>query len=186
MIYIIGREQLIIRINNYFIKQTHIFAGKHLNDFKMKFLKIVIFLIPVIFFTACDEDDYDAEAQLKKDIALIEDYLLENDLNAQSTESGLYYIIEEQGTGIKPDLQSRVTVAYTGKLLNGDIFDSGTITLSLYEFIEGWKEGLQLFNEGGKGQLFVPSTMAYKDNDQETIPANSVLIFDIHLQAVWN
>jgi len=168
------------------MEQIHIFTSKLLNDFTMKFLKIVISLIPVIFFTACDEDDYDAEAQLKKDIALIENYLLENDLTAQSTESGLYYIIEEQGTGSKPDLQSRVTVAYTGKLLNGDVFDSGTITLYVYEFIEGWKEGLQLFNEGGKGQLFVPSTLAYGNKDQETIPANSVLIFDIHLQAVWN
>jgi FKBP-type peptidyl-prolyl cis-trans isomerase FkpA len=168
------------------MEQIHIFTSKLLNDFTMKFLKIVISLIPVIFFTACDEDDYDAEAQLKKDIALIENYLLENDLTAQSLESGLYYIIEEQGTGSKPDLQSRVTVAYTGKLLNGDVFDSGTITLYVYEFIEGWKEGLQLFNEGGKGQLFVPSTLAYGNKDQETIPANSVLIFDIHLQAVWN
>lgn len=167
-------------------EQIHIFVGKLLNDLKMKFLKIVIFFIPVILFTACDEDDYDAEAQLKKDIALIEDYLLENNLTAQSTESGLYYIIEEQGTGIKPDLQNRVTVAYTGKLLNGNVFDSGTITLYLYEFIEGWSEGLQLFNEGGKGQLFVPSTMAYGERNQETIPANSVLIFDIHLQAVWD
>ncbi|MDK2978102.1 MAG: FKBP-type peptidyl-prolyl cis-trans isomerase FkpA [Bacteroidales bacterium] len=168
------------------MEQIHIFTSKLLNDFTMKFLKIVIFFLPIIFFVACDEDDYDAEAQLKKDIALIENYLLENDLTAQSTESGLYYIIEEQGTGSKPDLQSRVTVAYTGKLLNGDVFDSGTITLYVYEFIEGWKEGLQLFNEGGKGQLFVPSTLAYGNKDQETIPANSVLIFDIHLQAVWN
>jgi FKBP-type peptidyl-prolyl cis-trans isomerase FkpA len=168
------------------MEQIHIFTSKLLNDFTMKFLKIVIFFLPIIFFVACDEDDYDTEAQLKKDIALIENYLLENDLTAQSTESGLYYIIEEQGTGSKPDLQSRVTVAYTGKLLNGDVFDSGTITLYVYEFIEGWKEGLQLFNEGGKGQLFVPSTLAYGNKDQETIPANSVLIFDIHLQAVWN
>jgi len=54
LIYIIEKKQLKIRINNYLIEQTHIFAGKLLNDFKMKFLKIVIFLIPVIFFTACD------------------------------------------------------------------------------------------------------------------------------------
>ena len=112
--------------------------------------------------------------------------MLENNLTAQSTESGLYYIIEEQGTGAKPELQSKVTVAYTGKLLNGNVFDSGTLTLNLYEFIDGWKEGIQLFNEGGKGMLFVPSTLAYGEHDQETIPANSVLIFDIHLQAVWN
>jgi len=141
----------------------------------------------MILFYSCEEEEvYNEEEQLKKDIALIEEYLHENELTAQSTASGLYYIIEEHGTGLKPDIYSEVTVDYTGKLLDGNVFDSGPITLPLYQFIEGWKEGILLFNEGGKGQLFIPSTLAYGNKDQETIPENSVLIFDIHLQAVWN
>jgi len=152
----------------------------------MKKFFSILFFVPIILFFSCEEDDYNEEEQLKKDIALIEQYLMENNLTAQSTESGLHYIVEQQGTGPKPDLYSEVTIDYTGKLLNGTVFDTGPITLPLYQFIEGWKEGILLFNEGGKGQLFIPSTLAYGENDQETIPENSVLIFDIHIQAVWN
>jgi len=154
----------------------------------MKRLFSVLLFIPMILFYSCEEEEvYNEEEQLKKDIALIEEYLKENDITAQSTASGLYYIIEEQGTGVKPSLQSEITVAFTGELLNGTVFDSGTVDkYPLYNLIEGWQEGLVLFNEGGKGQLFIPSTLGYGNRGQELIPANSVLIFDIHLQAVWN
>ncbi|MFO7843391.1 MAG: FKBP-type peptidyl-prolyl cis-trans isomerase [Bacteroidales bacterium] len=154
----------------------------------MKKLFAILFFVPLVLFYSCEKDEaYNEEEQLKKDIALIEEYLQENDLTAQSTESGLYYIIEEQGTGVKPSLQSEVTVAFTGELLNGNVFDNGTLNkYPLNNLIEGWQEGLMLFNEGGKGQLFIPSTLGYGNYDKENIPANSVLIFDIHLQAVWN
>ena len=145
-----------------------------------------LLVISVFIFVACEEDDSAAE-QLKKDIELIEEYLLDNGLVAESTESGLHYIIEEEGTGDYPNLYSFVTVGYTGKLLNDDIFNEGTLSdYPLCDLIEGWREGMQLFREGGYGTLFIPSGLGYGSTSKPNIPANSVLIFEVDLINVTN
>ena len=149
---------------------------------------LLIGLVLGFIFSSCDDDDDDSVAeQLKKDIELIETYLTDSNLIAKSTDSGLYYIIEEEGTGDRPDIFSNVTISYTGKLLNGDVFDEGEVSGSpLYKYIEGWQEGIQLFKEGGKGKLFIPSKLGYGAYTSPTgsVPANSVLIFDIELTYV--
>ena len=144
-----------------------------------------LLVIPVIVFSACDEDDLSYDEQLAVDIEKIENYLLENNLSAESTESGLHYIIEEEGTGNYPSLNSYVKVNYTGKLLSGEVFDEGTIDYyPLYSLIEGWREGMQLFREGGYGTLFIPSGLGYGSTSNTNIPANSVLIFEVELNSV--
>lgn len=145
-----------------------------------------LLVISVFIFAACEEEDPAAE-QLKKDIELIEAYLIDSSLVAESTASGLHYIIEEEGTGNYPNLYSIVKVGYTGKLLNGEIFDEGIVNNSpLYGYIEGWQEGIQFFKEGGKGTLFIPSGLGYGSESKPKIPANSVLIFDVDLINVVN
>lgn len=142
--------------------------------------------IAVFVFAACEKDDTAAE-QLKKDIELIETYLQDSSLVAQSTESGLYYIIEEEGTGSYPNLNSVVRVNYKGSLLNGDVFEEGTVkNYPLYVYIKGWQEGIPLLRSGGKGVLFVPSALGYGAEAKPGIPANSVLIFEIELLYVGN
>ncbi len=134
-------------------------------------------LMFIIAFTACDkEDDVDVV-----DDNIIRDYIEVYELDATKTESGLYYVIEEPGTSQKPTLTSEVRVTYTGKFVDGDVFDSGTRTFALNTLIPGWKEGLQLFGKGGKGILLVPSRLGYGSNPPPGIPPNSVLIFNIHL-----
>ncbi len=145
-----------------------------------------LLVISVFVFAACEEDDPAAE-QLKKDIELIEEYLLDSGLVAESTASGLHYIIEEEGIGDYPTLNSIVKVNYKGYLLNGDVFDEGIVNdYPLYVFIEGWQEGIQLFKEEGKGILFIPSGLGYGSVSKPDIPANSVLIFDVDLINVVN
>lgn len=145
-----------------------------------------LLVISVFIFAACEEDDPVAE-QLKKDIELIEAYLIDSSLVAESTASGLHYIIEEEGTGNYPNANSIVKVNYIGKLLNGNVFDEGIVNdYPLYVFIEGWQEGIQLFKEGGKGILFIPSGLGYGPASKPDIPANSVLIFDVDLINVVN
>ena len=123
--------------------------------------------------------------QLAIDIEKITDYLEANQLTAESTSSGVYYIIEEEGTGNYPTLSSTISVEYTGKFLDGSVFDSGTLPdFQLGGLIQGWKEGLQLFKEGSRGKLFIPSGLGYGVADYGPIPGNSVLIFDIYLLAV--
>ena len=145
-----------------------------------------LLVISVFIFAACEEDDPAAE-QLKKDIELIEEYLLDSGLVAESTESGLHYIIEEEGIGNYPTLNSIVKVNYKGYLLNGDVFDEGVVNdYPLYRYIDGWQEGMQFFKEGGEGILFIPSGLGYGSDARSGIPANSVLIFEIELINVVN
>jgi FKBP-type peptidyl-prolyl cis-trans isomerase len=104
---------------------------------------------------------------------------------AQSTASGLYYIITQEGTGDHPTLQSTVKVRYKGYRLNGDVFDqtsgTSTATFPLTQLILGWQEGIPLLKKGGKGTFFCPSDLAYGSQQVGDIPPNSVLIFEIEL-----
>jgi len=85
-----------------------------------------------------------------------------------------------------------VTVGYTGKLLDGKIFDSShnpgrtpyTFVLGKNPVVQGWLEGLQLFSAGGKGMLLVPSPLGYGSRANGQIPPNSIMIFDIELLEV--
>lgn len=117
----------------------------------------------------------------------IELYLQENNLNANKTEQGVYYLIEEEGVGESPTANSNVTVAYKGYLLNGTVFDESSstgISFSLNQVISGWTLGIPLFKEGGKGKLFIPPSLGYGDQAIGSIPPDSALIFDVHLIAI--
>ena len=106
------------------------------------------------------------------------------------TESGLQYIVEKEGTGATPTATSEVTVHYTGKLLDGTVFDSSVsrgepATFPLNRVIPGWTEGLQLMKEGGKTTFYIPSDLAYGPNGiPNAIPPHSTLIFEVELLKV--
>lgn len=146
--------------------------------------RILLFVLAVsLGLTACTKEDDNTAEQLEIDKKIIEDYLAENDLTAECTTSGLYYIIDNQGTGLRPTINSTVTVMYTGTLINGSVFDASTkpIAFPLTNVIQGWQEGIPLFNAGGTGKLFIPSGLGYGPVGHSTIPGNTVLIFDIYL-----
>lgn len=146
--------------------------------------KTIFFLVfSLVVLAACNDDDntLSYEKRLAVDIDKIENYLIENDLTAESTESGLYYFIENEGTGSNPSIDSTVKISYTGKFLDNTTFDSGIIELELSQLILGFQEGIPLFKEGGNGKLFVPSALGYGIYSKNNIPGNSVLIFDIKL-----
>ena len=126
-------------------------------------------------------------SRAETDDALIQSYLTDHNLTAQKDDSGIYYIITKQGTGINATASSSVTVNYTGKLLDGTTFDSGSnVTFALSSVIEGWRIGIPLMKEGSEGTLFIPSKLAYGSKKSGDIPRNSVLIFDIGLISVIN
>jgi FKBP-type peptidyl-prolyl cis-trans isomerase FkpA len=126
------------------------------------------------------------EQQLQSDIEKIQNYLADRNLTAESTASGLHYIITEPGTGNHPGSTSTVTVNYVGKLLkNEKVFDETTgtpRTFPLQNLIAGWQEGIPLLKKGGKGTFFVPSALGYGPfGSGGDIPANAPLIFEIEL-----
>ncbi len=93
------------------------------------------------------------------------------------------------GTGDEVKAGDTVTVDYRGTLTNGTIFDSSyesgqPATLSLDQVIEGWKKGIPGMKVGGKRRLVIPASMAYGDQAQNGIPANSALVFEIELKSI--
>ena len=127
--------------------------------------------------------------QAKNAQSASDSFLTENSKKpgVKTTASGLQYIITQEGTGKQPAADSVVTVHYTGKLVDGKVFDSSIqrgepIEFPLNQVIPGWTEGLQLMKEGGKATLFIPAKLGYGEQGVPgTIPANSTLIFDVEL-----
>ena len=163
-------------------KSTHQHINKSTSTQPMRYLLLPLF---GLLFFSCDKG-LTAPQQLQADIEKIENYLADHNLTAQSTASGLHYIITTPGTGGHPSLSSNVTVRYTGKLLkNEKIFDqtngTETTTFALSGVIEGWQEGIPLLQKGGKGTFFIPSALAYGPYGSGSIPANAPLIFEVEL-----
>ena len=102
------------------------------------------------------------------------------------TESGLQYLVLKEGNGVKPGPEDAVTVHYTGRLIDGTVFDSSVergepATFAVGQEIPGWVEGLQLMSEGAAWRLFIPSNLAYGPHGTGPIQPNSTLIFDVQL-----
>lgn len=107
------------------------------------------------------------------------------------TESGLQYkVISEGKAGEKPTVDDTVTVHYTGKLLDGTVFDSSIerkepVTFPLANVIKGWTEGLQLMKPGDKFMLYIPSELGYgEQGGGEKIGPNEPLTFEVELISV--
>lgn len=137
-------------------------------------------------------NDYLQELQSKAEAAARaegESFLAENGKkeNVLTTPSGLQYVIEKEGTGTQPTAEDEVTVHYTGKLLDGKVFDSSVnrgepATFPLNRVIPGWTEGVQLMKEGAKYTFFIPSDLAYgAQGVPGAIPPHSTLIFEVEL-----
>lgn len=139
----------------------------------------------------------EVEIEKAKEIAGLEGFLKTNKVaNYIKTPEGVFVLIESQGTGPKADTGLNAVVKYTGYLKNGIKFDSNTDTAfgvkEPFEFpvgkqavIQGWDIGIRLFNQGGKGKIYVPAMLGYGMQGRgEKLPAYSDLIFDIELVQV--
>jgi FKBP-type peptidyl-prolyl cis-trans isomerase FklB len=103
--------------------------------------------------------------------------------------SGLQYKVIKEGSGKSPVDTSKVTVHYTGSMINGDVFDSSVergepIQFPVNGVIPGWTEALKLMKAGDNWILYIPSDLAYGERGNQAIPPNSVLIFDVQLIAI--
>lgn len=128
-------------------------------------------------------------------------YLKDNNITVKPTASGLYYIEKTKGNGPKPKKGSKVKVNYTGRLLDGSVFDTSNeatakefgvydqrrtyspidFPLGVGQVIEGWDEGIALMSAGAKGQFIIPSSIGYGERGAGPIPPFSTLVFDVEL-----
>lgn len=115
-------------------------------------------------------------------------WLEANGVKAEPRESGLIYVCGKKGKGPKPGYKQTVKVHYTGKLLDGTVFDSSVergepiaFTLGVGQVIKGWDEGIALMSKGEKGVLYIPYDLAYGPRQNGPIPAYANLIFEVEL-----
>ena len=152
-------------------------------------MKSTLLALVSLLFVSCLSDNeaskpVDYTVQNEKEIV---DYIAKNKLTATKTDSGLYYVVNEAGTGAQPTASSNVTVAYKGYFTNGNVFDQSNasgISFGLQQVIKGWTEGIPYFKEGGSGILLVPAHLGYGNDDRGPIPGGSVLIFEVKLITV--
>jgi len=155
----------------------------------MRKLVFVALFFAVIGSSCSKVESYDWEKQMAVDEQIIKDFIAENNLTAKRSTNGVYYIIGEPGSGnVKYTANTTIKARYEGRLLNGTVFDSSTegIDFPLGGVIPGWQEGIQLIQKGGKIRLLIPSPLGYQNRGQGSIPANSVLDFDVELLDVSN
>lgn len=150
---------------------------------------------------------YEKKDQMDADIDIIDAYLTKNNIKAETSKNGMRYTIIEEGSGPKPEVGDKVQVNYTGNVLEGDYFDTSVEddakefglynpgrTYEPFEFvlgtggvIHGWDEGIALLNQGTKARLYIPSPMAYGDQQRsEVITANAILEFEVELIDINN
>ena len=143
------------------------------------------------------------DQQFQENAKAIDHSLAEHQIAAQMTASGLRYVIDIPGRGIQPRKGDTVKVNYTGSILGGKVFDTSIEDVArqnvLYstkkdykplefqvgaqQVIKGWEEGIELLNKGSKARLFIPSTLAYGEQNigKGMIPPNAVLVFEVEL-----
>jgi FKBP-type peptidyl-prolyl cis-trans isomerase FkpA len=169
--------------------QSYIFA-EILNLMK----RIFVILCSVILLSSCSKENNDmckydacAVAAPASEITQLEAYLASATITATKHCSGMYYTINAGGSGATPTICSTVSVKYKGQLTNGTIFDQSAtpVSFNLGGLIDAWKKGIPMIKPGGKVTLYCPPSLAYGSQAVGTIPANSILIFEVELVGVF-
>lgn len=142
------------------------------------------------YFEAMQKEQEEAAAKMAEANAKAgEEFLLENGkrVEVKTLPSGLQYEVVAEGDGPVPTANDQVVVHYTGKLIDGTVFDSSVergepATFGVTQVIPGWVEALQLMKTGAKWRLFIPSALAYGPRGAGgLIGPNQTLIFDVEL-----
>lgn len=157
----------------------------------------VVYSIKLVSVASSDEikkqEEEQANKQTTEDDAKLQAYFSEKGITPQKTASGLYYVIDKEGTGAHVEKGKLVTVNYTGTNLEGKPFDSNVdpqfkhvepfqFVAGVGQVIPGWDEGLLLLKKGSKAHFYIPSKLAYGPRAMgDEIPANSILVFDVEV-----
>ena len=149
---------------------------------------LLITALLIISLSSCDP----GKKYRKEEESTIQSYLnLNPSLVFEKQASGLYYLSERAGTGITPVLHDTAYIKYTGKFIDGTVFDSNvsipdSLIIPVGEgwLIQGIDEGLTLMKKGGKALLLIPSSLAYGASGYYIIAGYTPLLFEIELLKV--
>ncbi|MBO7101345.1 MAG: FKBP-type peptidyl-prolyl cis-trans isomerase [Bacteroidales bacterium] len=142
---------------------------------------------------AAEQANYEAEMEKARDAEpeLIANYVKENNIKVQPNADGLYVIVKKQGKGTKVAVGRQVAIHYTGRLIDGTVFDSSvgneplSYVVGQMGLIHGWEEGVMGQPEGSQLQLIIPSALGYGSQGAgQMIPPYSTLVFDLDIVSV--
>jgi FKBP-type peptidyl-prolyl cis-trans isomerase FkpA len=148
------------------------------------FIVSVIVCLLILPGTGCLKDNSCNPKTVASERTTMTNFATANGLTVTEHSSGFQYQIISAGAGQTPTLSSTVSVRYTGKLMDGTIFDSATgtpVTFPLSQVIPGWQLAVPLIQEGGLIRIILPSSLAYGCTGAGTIPGDAVLYFEIQL-----
>ena len=162
-------------------------------------MKLFLVIVSALFlFSSClkgsDGCAYDpcAITAESAEITELESWLASSAITATKHCSGVYYTIEDPGTGTTAGVCSYISVKYKAQLTNGNIFDESTtpVGFRLGNLIESWKKAIPLIKAGGKIKIYSPPSLGYGSQERRDangnviIPANSILVFEVELVSV--
>lgn len=146
------------------------------------------------------KDSVESIAYMKKDDQVLQDYFKKNNTKVIKTPLGAYVEIINQGKGKQLDTSVVARINYTGRLMDGKMFDSNTdpskghvepFEVNLTDdpslgrgVIKGWTDCLKLLNDGAKAKFYIPSALGYGGQEAGDIKAHSILFFDIDVVGV--
>ncbi len=153
--------------------------GLRFKNFKSHMKNVFFLGLMLLTLASCSKDDDVDYGPIDEQKIL--DYLEANNKTATKDPSGLYYDITQAGTGKSYYPGAIVTVRYTGKFLNGEVFESNKTRGPLSNYIAAWQIGIPKLKENGEAILYCPSSLAYGSKGGGSIPPNTPLIFEVKL-----
>jgi FKBP-type peptidyl-prolyl cis-trans isomerase FkpA len=163
---------------------------------KLSGATILLFFLFLILSTSCNKEDERIEQEKVKLLQYLEQMGYSN---VEPTASGLYYVLVQQSEGISPEKTDFVNINFTGRLVDGTIFDTSDRSLAIANNIErdklygpfkflletmtiaGLREGLLMMREGEIARIIIPSNLAFGQSRVGSIPPYSTLIYDVEL-----
>ena len=144
---------------------------------------LLTFILASLILAACSTY---SEENLKTFDSEIKAYIQKNNLDMEVSETGLYFQIIEEGEGDEILFNDVVSFKYTGKLIDGTVFDkqNSPVEFQVKQLIGAWQEIMTILKPGGKAFLIAPPQLGYGDQELDDIPPNSILIFDIEVVSV--
>lgn len=186
----------LVSADSLFLKTFHM---EKMPDF-LKAGSMLTFIVKMQKFTTKADAEAKEKAMLEKlksdEVAAISQYIADNNVTAKPTASGLYYIETLAGKGMQADTGMTVSIHYTGKFMDGKVFDSSVqrgqpieLILGRQQVIPGWEEGIRMMKKGGKATLLIPSAIGYgergfedpRNRGEYIIPPCSALVFELEL-----
>jgi len=148
-----------------------------------------VVLFAMVFVFGCKKTEVPNSNSSLKEASLINTWVktMVNTNNiVDSTSTGLHYIISKVGTGAAVTAGNSVTLKYTGKFVDGTVFDSSASFTYVHKatgqrMIPGFEEGIEKLSKGGSGIFLIPSAQAYGTGGYSTIPAYTPLLFTIEV-----